>query len=382
MLKKKSKIQKFKLSIFQKLQAPKLKLKPGLGSNFLTLLGNKVKEIDDLFSNNIEYKEIMTRTFSYNNKNRKSFLNYSNNENEIKEKEDDNPFYQIKNKTSQNYFTNKNNFSRNYGNKKHINRIIKSNNETNKINNKTMPLIINTNLNNNNMPSINITQDTSSLTPSNINLCDNLFEENYKINTSNNLFLTSFKDNKSNSNIKSRNIRLKLNNKNLPKKLLDFSSINLSQTKNDFSNDKKKGKTERKITSISIDEKKLKTQLLKKKILDIEEKGPNIKLGLKELLKEWHFFPLVTPSFQTDIDDIIDKKINIYKNGTYDFQTLYDNKKFLQVFNNYWKYVEEKKINEKNLAQQKKELQYIKNKIRRDILNSNFNLGININQIS
>ena len=242
MLKKKSKIQKFKLSIFQKLQAPKLKLKPGLGSNFLTLLGNKVKEIDDLFSNNIEYKEIMTRTFSYNNKNRKSFLNYSNNENEIKEKEDDNPFYQIKNKTSQNYFTNKNNFSRNYGNKKHINRIIKSNNETNKINNKTMPLIINTNLNNNNMPSINITQDTSSLTPSNINLCDNLFEENYKINTSNNLFLTSFKDNKSNSNIKSRNIRLKLNNKNLPKKLLDFSSINLSQTKNDFSNDKKKEK--------------------------------------------------------------------------------------------------------------------------------------------
>ena len=74
-------------------------------------------------------------------------------------------------------------------------------------------------------------------------------------------------------------------------------------------------------------------------ILEIEKKNCNTHLKLKELIKDWHFFPVVTNSFKNDISDIIDKTIEIKRNGRYELRKLHQNEMYKKIYQHYWDYI-------------------------------------------
>ena len=353
-----SKFSKLNFNFFQQVPSPNFKIKPGQGYNLEGYINFKKKEIDSLFFYDREYStQLMNRTYS-------SFKKKKSNNQNSKEEIKSNKTISV-NQTQYNRFFNKK--KKNYylfedEEQSNSKNLLKS--KIKKENNNNIPYSFNNKLNNKSKN--NLTIETSSITPSNINYFDNMSfdkEKNFQRNV-NNFFLTSYKYNNNNNN--SRNLRLKINKKNLPKKILDFSNLNLSPKKTHVSYENQRNKKERK-NKLEKEENEIKTKLIKKKIRDVEKKIPFIKTALKSVLKDYHYFPMVSPAFQKDIGDIIDKKIKINDNGTYNFEK-FDDKNYSKISKNYWNYTEEQKINKKVFSYQKKKLQFIKNQIREDII--------------
>ena len=371
------KYSKLKFSFFQQVPSPYFKIKPGQGNNLGDYINYKKKEIDSLFFYDKEYNnQLMNRTFS-SFKKKKFHKQNSNDEKKA------NKTISL-NHTQYNRFFNKK--KKNYYIFEDEEQLIPKNLLKSKIkkdNNNNIPNSSYNKLNRlNNKTKNNLTIETSSFTSSNINHFDNMSydkEQNLPNKSNlNNFFLTSYKFN---DNInKSRNFTVTINKKKLPKKHVDFSNLNLSPKKTHISYDNKTNKSRRN-SILEKEENNLKTILIKSKINDVEKKVPIIKSALKGVLKDSHYFPMISPAFQKDIGDIIDTKIKINNNATYNFQK-FDDKNYSKISKNYWNYTEEKKINKKVFSYQKKKLQFIKNQIRGDIIDvKKFQVNIKTGEI-
>ena len=174
---------------------------------------------------------------------------------------------------------------------------------------------------------------------------------------------------------KSRNIRLKYGNNNLqksnqqnPKKLFDFNSIDLTKSNQNLSN----FKTIQSLDGSNISN--ITENILKRRksidrtILEIEEKNNKTHLQLKELIKDWHFFPIVSNSFKSDIKDIIDKTVEIKRNGRYELRKLHQNEMFKKIYDNYWDYIHKNNNYQTLREKQQHEIKNLKLKIREDLL--------------
>ena len=352
-----SKYSKLKFNFFQKVPSPHFKIRPSQGYNLEGFINYRKKEIDNLFFYDKEFNNhLMNSSLTKKKLNKQISIKNISNKTISHNQTQYNRFFNKKKKNYYLFDDEEESISKNilkYKIKKENNNNIHyKKNITERVNNKNKN---------------NLTIETSSMTPSNINHFENLSYD-IKNNTKNinNFFLTSYKYNNNHSNNKSRNIRLYLNKKNLPKKILDFSSLNLSPKKKNISYENKRNKSGKNII-LEKDENEIKTKLIKSKINDVEKKEPIIKNALKGVLKDYHYFPMISPAFQKDIGDIIDKKIKINDNGTYDFEK-FDDKNYSKISKTYWNYLEEKKINKKVFSYQKKKLKFITNQIRGDII--------------
>ena len=174
---------------------------------------------------------------------------------------------------------------------------------------------------------------------------------------------------------KSRNIRLKYGNNNLqennqknPKKLLDFNSIDLTKSNQNLSN----FKTIQSLDGSNISN--ITENILKRRksidrtILEIEEKNSKTHLQLKELIKDWHFFPIITNSFKNDINDIIDKTVEIKRNGRYELRKFHQNEIYKKIYQHYWDYIKNNNNYQIFREKQQQEIKKLNLKIRDDFL--------------
>ena len=198
---------------------------------------------------------------------------------------------------------------------------------------------------------------------------------------------TSFKTFKSNVlfrkrkySFKVRNIRLFIDNhnseksKSSPKKILLNSNTekNITQEKNIFhsqsnfnSNILDNNLRKNNLTYYSDNKKRKKS--IYKKLMEIEKKNELTNNQLKKLFEEEHFFPIVSNSFKSDISDIIDKTIEIRKNGTYQIKSIYQNDKFKKMFDKYWDYNNKKITHNAFKERQQKLWNNISGKLQKDI---------------
>ena len=190
------------------------------------------------------------------------------------------------------------------------------------------------------------------------------FEKNAPLNNKNNIHT-----------YKSRNIRLNYGNNNLqksnqqnPKKLFDFNSIDLTKSNQNTSNFNTMQNLDGSNLSNITDNFLKRRKSIDRTILEIEEKNSKTHLQLKELIKDWHFFPIITNSFKNDINDIIDKTVEIKRNGRYELRKLHQNEMFKKIYENYWDYL--KKNNNYQIWKEKQqhEIKNLKFKIREDLL--------------
>ena len=86
------------------------------------------------------------------------------------------------------------------------------------------------------------------------------------------------------------------------------------------------------------------------------------------LIKDWHFFPIVSNSFKSDINDIIDKTVEIKRNGRYELRKLHQNEMFKKIYDNYWDYIHKNNNYQTLREKQQHEIKNLKLKIREDLL--------------
>ena len=235
----------------------------------------------------------------------------------------------------------------------------------------------NRSLNQTNISNLNTSSDKTN-TINNTEDTSNLFMTNNREYSNEKIITTSYKNFEKNyfsNNLKepykSRNIRLCLKSEILqqsnysnPKKIFDFNSIDYNKTQS-FSNPSQNIDN----TNLSITDSFLKRRKsINRRIFEIEEKNNNTNYKLKELIKDWHYFPLLTSSFKSNVNDIIDKTIEIKRNGRYEIKQLNQNEIYKQIYNNYWDYTQEKKKNKFFNEKQKIEIKNIKLKLREDLL--------------
>ena len=239
----------------------------------------------------------------------------------------------------------------------------------------------NRSLNQTNISNLNTSSD-KTYTINNTEDTSNLFMTNYRENSNEKIITTPFKNfeknyyfsNNSKQPYKSRNIRLCLRNESLQqsncnneKKIFDFNSIDLNKNNKtqSFCNPSQNLDN----INLSITDSFLKRRKsINRKILEIEEKNNNTHFKLNELIKDWHYFPILTSSFKSNVNDIIGKTIEIKRNGRYEIKQLNQNEMYKQIYNNYWDYTQEKKKNKFFNEKQKIEIKNIKLKLREDLL--------------
>ncbi len=316
-IKKIKKTDLFKNTIFRTLREPIIKIKQSLKANSLhSAIRRRKKDIENYFNNiNIENKnDLINYDISISRRKkspkikRRSFF----------------PFSEEK-KNSTKIIFKRNKFSETF------------NSFTNFTTDK------NTN---------NITKDNSNIFLTNIKE-----KENSKDNKI--ISLKTFFDNKPGKiTLRRNNIRLFINNSNsdkfqlLPKKFLINSNI-----KNNFNLKNKKLFHSQNNLNLALNEKNkfLKKSNLTfsdilfprrksmfKKLMEIEIKNKKTNNQLKKLIEDSHFFPVISDSFKADMNAIIDKTIQIKKNGTYKIKDLHNNENFKKIFEKYWDYNNQK----------------------------------------
>ena len=307
----------FKNTIFRTLREPIIKIKQSLKTNSLhSAIRRRKKEIEKYFNNiNIENKNDLINydiSFSKRKKSpkikKKSIFPFS------EEKKSSTRIIFKRNKFSETF----NSFS-NFSIDKNINNITKDNsnvfltNIKDKENSKDNKRISLKSFHKDNF----YNKSKQSFGRNNIRLfINNSNSEKFKSSLSNNLLINS--NTLNNFNLKNKklfhsqnNLTSELNEKNiiLKKNNLTFSNILFPRRKSMY-----------------------------KKLMEIEIKNKKTNNQLKKLIKEVHFFPVISDSFKTDISAIIDKTIQIRKNGTYKIKNLHNNEKFKKILEKYWDY--------------------------------------------
>ncbi len=239
----------------------------------------------------------------------------------------------------------------------------------------------NRSLNQTNISNLNTSSD-KTYTINNTEDTSNLFMTNYRENSNEKIITTPFKNfeknyyfsNNSKQPYKSRNIRLCLRNESLQqsncnneKKIFDFNSIDLNKNNKtqSFCNPSQNLDN----INLSITDSFLKRRKsINRKILEIEEKNNNTHFKLNELIKDWHYFPILTSSFKSNVNDIIGKTIEIKRNGRYEIKKIKENDNYKQIYEKYWDYTQEKETHKFFNDKQKKEIKTLKLKLREDLL--------------
>ena len=239
----------------------------------------------------------------------------------------------------------------------------------------------NKSLNQTNISNLNTSSD-KTYTINNTEDTSNLFMTNNKEYSNEKIITTAYKNfeknyffsNKPKQPYKSRNIRLCLQNENLlqsnysnPKKIIDFNNIDVikkNKTQSFFNPSQNIDNTNLSITDSFLKRRKS----INKKLLEIEEKNINTNFKLKKLIKDWHFFPVLSSSFKSNINDIIDKTIDIKRNGRYEIRKINQNEIYKDVCEKYWDYTQEKDTHKFFNDKRNKELKNIKLKLRGDLL--------------
>ena len=239
----------------------------------------------------------------------------------------------------------------------------------------------NKSLNQTNISNLNTSSD-KTYTINNTEDTSNLFMTNNKEYSNEKIITTAYKNfeknyffsNKPKQPYKSRNIRLCLQNENLlqsnysnPKKKIDFNNIDVikkNKTQSFFNPSQNIDNTNLSITDSFLKRRKS----INKKLLEIEEKNINTNFKLKKLIKDWHFFPVLSSSFKSNINDIIDKTIDIKRNGRYEIRKINQNEIYKDVCEKYWDYTQEKDTHKFFNDKRNKELKNIKLKLREDLL--------------
>ena len=316
-IKKIKKTDLFKNTIFRTLREPIIKIKQSLKANSLhSAIRRRKKDIENYFNNiNIENKnDLINYDISISRRKkspkikRRSFF----------------PFSEEK-KNSTKIIFKRNKFSETF------------NSFTNFTTDK------NTN---------NITKDNSNIFLTNIKE-----KENSKDNKI--ISLKTVFDNKPGKiSLKKNNIRLFINNSNsekfqlLPKKLLincniktnfNLKNKKLFHSQNNLNlalNEKNKFLKKSNLTFSDILFPRRKSMF--KKLMEIEIKNKKTNNQLKKLIEDSHFFPVISDSFKADMNAIIDKTIQIKKNGTYKIKDLHNNENFKKIFEKYWDYNNQK----------------------------------------
>ena len=316
-IKKIKKTDLFKNTIFRTLREPIIKIKQSLKANSLhSAIRRRKKDIENYFNNiNIENKnDLINYDISISRRKkspkikRRSFFPFS------EEKKNSTKIIFKRNKFSEtfNSFTNFTTYK-------------------------------NTN---------NITKDNSNIFLTNIKE-----KENSKDNKI--ISLKTVFDNKPGKiSLKKNNIRLFINNSNsekfqlLPKKLLincniktnfNLKNKKLFHSQNNLNlalNEKNKFLKKSNLTFSDILFPRRKSMF--KKLMEIEIKNKKTNNQLKKLIEDSHFFPVISDSFKADMNAIIDKTIQIKKNGTYKIKDLHNNENFKKIFEKYWDYNNQK----------------------------------------
>ena len=362
----------YQFTIFKKLQEPEIKIKNKVRSNSLiSAIKKRKKDIEKIIDNTKFQNNDELIKFEDNLKKNKYHLIKSRNIFTIM-KDERNNFH-----LSQNEFSlqkKKINYFKSFSIGKKSN---KSLNQTN--------ISLKTNLN-------TTTEKTSTI--NNIDDTSNVFVTNNKDNSNEQTKITThFKafekniplNNKNIHSYKSRNIRLNYNNINYlqynnqhnPKKIFDFNSIDLTKSNQNLSNFNTLQNLDGSNLSNITDSFLKRRKSIDRTILEIEKKNCNTHLKLKELIKDWHFFPVVTNSFKNDISDIIDKTIEIKRNGRYELRKLHQNEMYKKIYQHYWDYIKNNNNYQIFREKQQQEIKKLNLKIRDDFLKAE-KLKINI----
>ena len=362
----------YQFTIFKKLQEPEIKIKNKVRSNSLiSAIKKRKKDIEKIIDNTKFQNNDELIKFEDNLKKNKYHLIKSRNIFPIM-KDERNNFH-----LSQNEFSlqkKKINYFKSFSIGKKSN---KSLNQTN--------ISLKTNLN-------TTTEKTSTI--NNIDDTSNVFVTNNKDNSNEKTKITThFKafekniplNNKNIHSYKSRNIRLNYNNINYlqynnqhnPKKIFDFNSIDLTKSNQNLSNFNTLQNLDGSNLSNITDSFLKRRKSIDRTILEIEKKNCNTHLKLKELIKDWHFFPVVTNSFKNDISDIIDKTIEIKRNGRYELRKLHQNEMYKKIYQHYWDYIKNNNNYQIFREKQQQEIKKLNLKIRDDFLKAE-KLKINI----
>ena len=362
----------YQFTIFKKLQEPEIKIKNKVRSNSLiSAIKKRKKDIEKIIDNTKFQNNDELIKFEDNLKKNKNHLIKSRNIFPIM-KDERNNFH-----LSQNEFSlqkKKINYFKSFSIGKKSN---KSLNQTN--------ISLKTNLN-------TTTEKTSTI--NNIDDTSNVFVTNNKDNSNEQTKITThFKafekniplNNKNIHSYKSRNIRLNYNNINYlqynnqhnPKKIFDFNSIDLTKSNQNLSNFNTLQNLDGSNLSNITDSFLKRRKSIDRTILEIEKKNCNTHLKLKELIKDWHFFPVVTNSFKNDISDIIDKTIEIKRNGRYELRKLHQNEMYKKIYQHYWDYIKNNNNYQIFREKQQQEIKKLNLKIRDDFLKAE-KLKINI----
>ena len=145
--------------------------------------------------------------------------------------------------------------------------------------------------------------------------------------------------------IYNKDVKLILGSKK-PKKFIDFEQINLTTSSQ---RETKQSKSLEKASTINFpDEKSITVYIntdyeikdtisLSKEIENLSNRNFKISKRLNNILKNKHYFPILSNSFKDDIYDIISKKIIIKRPGCYKLKTFKtDDERYYKILENYW----------------------------------------------
>ena len=131
-----------------------------------------------------------------------------------------------------------------------------------------------------------------------------------------------------------------------PKKFIDFEQINLTTSSQ---RETKQSKSLEKTSTLNFpDEKSITVYIntdyeikdtisLSKEIENLSNRNFKISKRLNNILKNKHYFPILSNSFKDDIYDIISKKIIIKRPGCYKLKTFKtDDERYYKILENYW----------------------------------------------
>ena len=362
----------YQFTIFKKLQEPEIKIKNKVRSNSLiSAIKKRKKDIEKIIDNTkFQNNDELIKFEDYLKKNKYHLIKSRN-------------IFPIMKDERNNFHLSQNEFSLQ---KKKINyfKSFSIGKKSNKSLNQTN-ISLKTNLN-------TTTEKTSTI--NNIDDTSNVFVTNNKDNSNEQTKITThFKafekniplNNKNIHSYKSRNIRLNYNNINYlqynnqhnPKKIFDFNSIDLTKSNQNLSNFNTLQNLDGSNLSNITDSFLKRRKSIDRTILEIEKKNCNTHLKLKELIKDWHFFPVVTNSFKNDISDIIDKTIEIKRNGRYELRKLHQNEMYKKIYQHYWDYIKNNNNYQIFREKQQQEIEKLNLKIRDDFLKAE-KLKINI----
>ena len=130
------------------------------------------------------------------------------------------------------------------------------------------------------------------------------------------------------------------------KKFIDFDTINLTTSSQ---RETKQSKSLEKTSTINLpDEKSITVYIntdyemkdtisLSKEIQNLSNRNVKISKRLNNILRDKHYFPILSNSFKDDIYDIVSKKFIIKRPGCYKFKNFKtDNENFNKILENYW----------------------------------------------